>query len=262
MTTPTNSSHSNGLRPPFIRLALSTVSTVVVNALKDPERQPSMLYSFIYFESILRRRSEMFFRDWVLDSGAFTAHASGEAIRLEDYIRVAKHVMTHDKTCSEIFSLDVIGDWKASLRNVEKMWNAGVPAIPTFHYGSPQHALKTLASLYPKIALGGMAMPSLRGMKAKKLAFVNQCLARVWPKKVHAFGVADDTIIMQAPLHSIDASSWVMQPQRYGMYKLWGKSIPVRGSKHNLRAQVDYYLELETAARERWANEMRTLEEL
>ena len=86
----------------------------------------------------------------------FRPDNSGATIKLQEYIDTCKRLMAEDPTLTEIFALDVIGDWRASLKNVEEMWRQGIEAILAFHPGEPEAALKGIAKDYPKIALGGV----------------------------------------------------------------------------------------------------------
>jgi len=216
--------------------------------------RPALLVSYVYLEPFLKNRHRYSYRDWVLDSGAFSAHNSGTEIRLQDYIDTCKRLMDEDETLVEIYTLDVIGDWKASIKNCEKMWKQGVEAIPTYHEGEPEHALKRIAKGYPKIALGGVAHKRGSG----KIKWAEQCFARVWPKKIHGFGFGSEKAVMTLPWHSVDATNWEIGPCKFGRWNQFG-NLSVRGSKQNLRAEVLWYLELEKKARWRWRREMQQL---
>jgi hypothetical protein len=215
--------------------------------------RPALLVSYYYLKPFLANQAKYHYRDWVMDSGAFSAHNSGVEIKLQDYIDTCKRLMDEDKTLTEIFALDVIGDYRGTLKNTEEMWWQGVPAIPCFHYGSPWDVLKGIAKDYPKIAIGGCVG---RGDKDK---FAAQCFARVWPKKIHGFGFGAEKSIMALPWHSVDATNWEMGPCAVGRWQKYG-ALSVRGSKQNLKDEVKWYLELEQRARFRWRKEMALLE--
>lgn len=228
-----------------------------VMAMEDRATAPALLVSYVYLEPFLKHRERYYYRDWVLDSGAFSAHNSGTEIVLQDYIDCCKKLLLEDQTLTEVFALDVIGDWKASLKNCEEMWKQGVPAIPCYHYGEPEHVLLTLAREYDKIAIGGAV-----GVHAKvKNKFAEQCFARIWPKRVHGFGFGSEASILLVPFHSVDATNWESGPCRFGRWNSFGV-MSVRGSRQNLRAEVEFYLKLEQRARQKWAKEMRELETL
>lgn len=216
---------------------------------------PALLVSYVYLETFLEKQASYAYRDWVMDSGAFSAHMSGAAIDLDEYIEVAKRLKENDPTLSEVFALDVIGDWKGSLQNTERMWANGVEAIPCFHYGEPWDILKSLCRDYPKVAIGGCV-----GRRDKD-EFARQCFARVWPKKLHGFGFGSEKSLMLCPWHSVDATNWETGPCKFGRWNAFGGSLSVRGSSQNLRAEVEWYLELERKAREWWKKEMLKLGE-
>ena len=216
---------------------------------------PALLVSWVYLRSFLNARERIHHRDWVLDSGAYSAMNSGTKIDLQEYTEAAKRMVAEDPTLTEVFALDVIGDWRASLKNCEAMWAAGVPAIPCYHLGEPEDVLRTIARDYPKIALGGAV-----GATGKQ-KWAEQCFARVWPKRIHGFGFGSRQTILALPWHSVDASNWEIGPTKYGRWRTFGK-MSVRGGKQNLQCEIDWYLSLERLAQHRWRKQMAQLDTL
>lgn len=238
-----------------VRLAWHDNPRVVPGLQPVPDLEPpALLVSFWYLESFLKRRHLFEYRDWVMDSGAFSAHNSGVTIDLQEYIDTALALQASDEKLLEVYALDVIGDPDASLRNCEEMVRQGVRALPTFHLGSPWSALDALKD-YPKIALGGM----VRQPRNLKVKFIEQAFARIWPRKIHGFGLADEALLLRHPFHSADASSWEFAPTKFGRWKTFGK-LPVRGAGQDLRAEVEWYVKMERRLRAHWAREMSLLE--
>lgn len=221
------------------------------------ESAPALLVSYVFLKPFLERQAAYVYRDWVLDSGAFSAYMSGTVIDLTAYIETCRELLATDPTLTEVYALDVIGDWRGTVRNTEAMWAAGVPAIPAFHGGEPWDVLVALARDYPKVALGGVAYAKV----GLKLAWARQCFARVWPKRLHGFGFGGARAILALPFHSVDATNWEIGPCKFGNWRSFGGgNLSVRGSRQNLRSEVEWYLDLERRARERWRKEMAELE--
>lgn len=245
-------------KSPTVRLAhfdVPAVHLALEKGSSEPNQPaPALLVSFVYLKQFVLHRQNYAYRDWVLDSGAFSAHASGTVIELNRYIETCKELAATDKTLTEVFALDVIGDHKASLHNCEKMWEAGVEAIPCFHFGEPEDALLAMAKEYPKIAIGGVA----RMKGSKKMAFAEQCFARVWPKRIHGFGFGAEEQILGLPWHSVDATNWELGPTKFGRWQKFG-SMSVRGSTQNLSSEVRHYLAIERRAQAKWKKEMELL---
>ena len=238
-----------------VRLAFGGPVPSLVQALgHEWEKPPAILVSLVYLKDFLRRREQFRVRDWVLDSGAFSVKKSGKTVDLDFFIEVCQAAVEEHPDLVEIFALDVIGDWRASLQNCETMWKAGIQAIPCYHIGEPDHVLQHIAENYPKIALGGMAL--LRG--PKKIQWAEQCFARVWPKKIHGFGVGSRKGVLAVPWHSVDASSWEFGPTKYGNWRSFGK-LSVR-REIDIRAEVAWHLELEQEAKQKWRTELTLLE--
>lgn len=223
----------------------------------DKEERPAVLVSFYYKDDFFKQRPKSYYRHWVMDSGGFSADSLGKEINLDEYIQFCLEMMATDDELHEIFCLDKIGDWKVTTRNCEKMWKAGVPATPVFHAGEPWDVLKGYAKDYPKISLGGMVpLPP-----KKKLHFVEQSFARVYPKPIHGLGIGTASLLMQVPWHSVDVSSWVM-PARVGAWQAFdGANLHLRAF-YNLKAEIRHFLEIERAAQTRWASEMAQFDHL
>jgi len=62
----------------------------------DAYGAPALLVSYVYLEPFLKNRTRYHYRDWVMDSGAFSAHASGRAVDLQAYIDTCKRLMESD----------------------------------------------------------------------------------------------------------------------------------------------------------------------
>jgi hypothetical protein len=172
---------------------------------------PSVLVSYPYAAPFIANRSRYRVRSWCLDSGAFSVWNAGKAIDLGAYIECCQQAAS-DPALDFIIALDVIRDWRAGLRNVERMWAAGVRAVPTYHLGEPEDVLVGLARDYPRVCIGGV--PRLHGEARRR--FAQQCFARMWPAKVHGLGIGNEADMMSVPWASVDASSWSAGPRRFG----------------------------------------------
>jgi hypothetical protein len=222
--------------------------------LPDIGPPPAILVSYVYRKAFLDYQSNVGYRDWVLDSGAFTAHTLGKPVELAEFIEFCTYQLAIDQTLTEVFALDVIGDWKATLKNTERMWEAGIPAIPAYHAGQPVEALDIIARDYPKIAFGGaVGLP-----KKKKLAFAQAAMARIWPKPVHGFGFGNHEHLANVPFHSCDATNWEIRAVAFGIWRVFGK-MSVRGKAANVRSEIDAELENERFLQHRWAGAMKEI---
>jgi len=231
-----------------------------MDAPPPPADLPAILVSYWYVKGWLRYQPRINYRSWALDSGAFSAYNSGKKIDIDQYVEFCKEKQASDSTLHEIFALDVVKDWRAGLRNVERMWGEGIPAIPTYHIGEPEHVLEHLAKNYPKIALGGVK--ALRG-KAKR-EWPIACFRRIWPCRVHGFAVTGVKDILAVPWDSVDSTTWFFGPQTYGMWRAYGGRMCVLGGvkKKSYAPEVRTYLELERKCRARWRRKYSELEQL
>jgi len=244
-----------------VRLALGGGRTTTrMRSIADRRQRPALLVSYYYLKDFLKIRERLSFRDWVLDSGAFSAKNVGAQIDLRAYAETAKELAATDASLTEIFALDVIGDARATRKNTEKLWGMGIEAIPTFHVGEKLADLRSMARDYPKIALGGSV-----GYKTK-LAWTTACFREVWPKRIHGFGFGSRRDVLALPWHSVDATNWELGPTAFGVWHGYSRTdrqqtLSVRGSKQDLRCEVDYFLRMEREAGHRWRNQMAEIEE-
>lgn len=259
-----------------IRLASSgSTSTYAIRtwAKRYPEDRASVLVSYAYEATLHKDRIHEYARDWVLDSGAFTAYRTGKPIDNLTYLEVAKGLLNSPHPPCEVFSLDVIGDWRASVKNAEQAWKLGVPVIPTWHCGEPPELAVSLARDYPKMAIGNIAF--LAGIKARE-RIVSQIFARVWPARVHGFGITTEGLLMRYPFHSVDASSWVVGPtfgqwtgfgppwRHFGDVKMSHPKVDAHepgeaGTAEGLLTQVRHFVKMEKRLATHWRKELASL---
>ncbi len=250
-----------------VRLAYGGAAKIIARALNDAENMPAMLVSYFYMRGFIKQARELKIRDWVLDSGAFSADSVGAVIDNDAYAETARELLATDPRLKEVFALDVIGDSEATMRNTAKLWEKGIEAIPTFHVGGKLSTLQDMAREFPKIALGGAVG------YGKKNAWAASCFKAIWPKKIHGFGFGSRKAILMLPWHSVDASNWMRQPQGFGRCngaatRRIGEGVSARRFSRKkvpdtcVRGEVDYYLRLERQAKHRWRKQMALLEEL
>jgi hypothetical protein len=220
----------------------------------DRDTLPAILISYWYIHGYPLDTYK--FRSMALDSGAWSAFNSGAVIDLGEYTNFARDLKAKEPRLEDVFALDVIGDWKAGLKNTEWMWKQGVEALPTFHPGEPWDVLKGLARDYPKIGLGGV----VKWPTKRKKEWVEECFSRVWPCKIHGLGMASDEVTNAVPFHSVDVTSWEIAPVAFGNWKTFGGRCSVRGSEQHLTIEIDWYLRRERQLQARWKVQMAKLE--
>ena len=224
------------------------------------EDRPAFLVAYPFLSKW--QASRILPRRWCLDSGAWSVANAGHApIDLGAYIDEIKRLRDGPMPPAEVFALDVIGDWRASQANTDRMCREGIEAIPCYHYGEPWDVLYGLAQDYPKIALGGAAQMQ----PAARLRWAGQCFARVHPKPMHGFSFCARAYVLALPWDSVDSTAWFLQAIRYSrMRTANGDQIHVAGAggkgfRAGLRGEIEYYLRLEREARVRWHNPGLTL---
>lgn len=243
-----------------VRLAYGGPRNAAAKGMNDEQHKPALLVSYHYIKDFLVLRPRLSFRDWVMDSGAFSAANIGATINLRAYGETALELLASDPTMVEVYSLDVIGDTLGTLKNTAKLHEMGVPAIPTFHVGGKVKHLRQMAKEFDKVALGGAV-----GYR-KKFEWAQLCFKEVWPKAIHGFGFGSREHILGLPWHSVDATNWEIGPTKFGVWRGLSRGglnkqtkMSVRGGDQDLRSEVDHYLRIEREARQKWRKQMEGL---
>ena len=209
--------------------------TTLANHCDD--RAVDVLVAYPVLKQWEKLRGDYNVNRWVMDSGAFSVWNSGKTIRLDDYNAACK-----DVDASEIFGLDVIQNPSATRRNLEKQWELGIDAIPCFHAGSPWAELEWCCQR-PKIAVSSR-MPH-------KAQWLTEIFRRIHPKRVHGFAMASRQAMDIVPFDSIDATSWILAPSRFGNWAGYtGKQAYL-----NTKGIKDFWVEVvEHQRRSDWAS--------
>lgn len=157
--------------------------------------------SFVYWITNKPAGSTIF-----LDSGAYGAFTRGVTIDIPQY---EAYIKTCEQNLNAYASLDVIGDWRGSARNYDRILSDGLRPVPTFHMGSPNHELHRLLKMTDYIALGGVVGARQEDMRP----WLDRCFSIIknyWPKKVHIFGVMAQWALERYPFFSADSTGAVI----------------------------------------------------
>lgn len=212
-----------------------------------------VLVSFFYIDGFRQFAATVDMRPklWKLDSGAFSAWASGKTIDMDALMEECRNPLW-----GECVALDVVQNPQKSLENALKMQAAGCKSYPVFHVGEPMEFLDEYVRCFPKVGLscrfGEPVTESFR--------FLERCFSRHWPKKYHSFGWVQRRMLLTFPFESADTATWNNGPARWGRWVAWGcanEKMPgkVKGNR-DLRAQLPFYTKLQRECKWRWKKEM------
>jgi len=147
----------------------------------------------------------------VIDSGAFTAWKAGKPIALDDYCKFIEEL---SPTPWRYFTLDVVGDAKATLANYETMLKRGFEPVPIFTRGEDPSVLEDYYATSDLVGVGGLV-----GTRNNK-GFVNGIMKRIGDRKVHWLGFTNIDYIKFYRPYMCDSSSWEAGA-RYASVKLY-----------------------------------------
>jgi len=189
------------------------------NLLRKDEKS-KILGSFHYLSDKQKNELQNYFKrdqKLFLDSGAFSAWSRGVDIDIDKYISFIK-----DNTdILDIYaSLDVIGDEKKSLHNLQYMESKGLNPLPCYHANESESLLRYYCENYDYFAIGGLV-----GFAKKKkelfeiLDFCYSVISEYFPKKTHLFGMTNIEVLLKYPCYSSDSTSWISGSKTGSIYQ-------------------------------------------
>ena len=165
-----------------------------------------------------------------MDSGGYSAYSCDAKIDIDMYCDFCYKNKDKLKVYAQ---LDVIGDQRKTIENLQYMESKGLKPLPVFHYGSDYKILKQMIQKYNYIALGGL-VPYAR-QKPKLIKHLDNCFGIIKNKaKVHGFGMTGLPVLLRYPFYSVDSTSWIGGGKRAEFQKFNnGKLISKRMSDVN-----------------------------
>lgn len=171
----------------------------------------------------------------LLDSGAFSAWASGAEVDIDEYI---KFIYDNQEVVSAYVALDVIPgkgmrhtpspeeveeSARASWGNLMYMEGAGLTPIPVFHQGERFYWLDRMVKHGCEYI--GISPANDRSTKAKcewlDRVFDFLCDEDGVPcVKTHAFGATSVDIIVRYPWTTCDSTTWIGSGSQYGLLRI------------------------------------------
>ena len=197
-----------------------------------------------YF-SISRRNEKLYasliphFKDFVLDSGAFT-FMNSERVNidwdkyLEDYaafIKANRVEKFFELDIDVITGYDKVKEYRSRLEGL-----TGRPSIPVWHRSRGYAEFIRLCEEYPYIAVGGIAIKHIRREEYKhftrliKEAHKRNC-------KIHALGFTNPSELRKYHFDSVDSSSWTCGGRYGSLYEFRGGQLRLTSRKDGTRVK-------------------------
>jgi hypothetical protein len=178
------------------------------------KKEFGILFSFWQFRKSIHKIKSVGLHDYfsfdgpiMIDSGAYSAHHSGQPISIEDYLNFLKNIEVND--CDSIVNLDIIGHRRKSYKNwLTLIHRIRHPILPVVHF--PNINLSDYS--VPNIGLGGM-VSSLKINEKGSVYDVAAWVAKfrsLSKQKFHGFGLGSPfhQMAFKKHLESIDWIGW------------------------------------------------------
>lgn len=198
------------------------------------------------------------FERLMLDSGAYSAWSSGKSIDIVALCEESKR-----SEWGETVGLDVIGDSRGSVANLDRMRALGSPAYPVFHIGDPWSDLEHYCAHWPKVGLSCRFGEPLKD----SMRFLDQSFARAWPHAFHSFGWVQHDVLARFPFESADSATWIIAAKNRSVLH-WKRGRISRSSFFGLTEEykkkiamlnIAAMIEMQTDLAARWKRDLAQL---
>lgn len=198
--------------------------------LDDAEPRLNLLCAFPYISKRLTTliASHYGALRFIIDSGAFTAWRAGKSIKVDDYCRFLEALPFKPW---RYFTLDVVGDHAATLRNYETMLKRGFKPVPIFTRGAPLRDLARYYDTSEVTAVGGLVgTPGNKG-------FVNGIMKHIKKRRCHWLGLTSLPFLKTYRPYMCDTASWESGAQ-FATFRLYmGNSRLIAVNKETFRTR-------------------------
>lgn len=191
--------------------------------------KPYILESFFYIKNqhdwILKMRP--FFKDFILDSGAFTyLNGLKDKPDWDKYIdEYADFINKHDVKYFIELDIDSVVGIKEVERLRQKLENlTGKKSIPVWHKSRGLEYWKKMCIEYDYIAIGGIVTKEIRRQDYKIFIPLLK-IARENNTKVHGLGFTNMEGIKTYPFYSVDSTAWLYGNRGGFLYQFNGSGL-------------------------------------
>jgi hypothetical protein len=167
----------------------------------------------------IRRKANVF-----LDCGAYSAWTQNIHIDHREYMEFIK-----GSGIKRYASLDVVVDWKQSMKNFKIELKAGLNPIPCYHYGEPIRVLEQYCEMTNHVAIGGLSTLLKFG---KLTPFLDSCFSIAAKRRTpfHGYAVNTVSVMEQYPWASVDSTTWNTAGKYGRQLKKDGTQTPPRST--------------------------------
>ena len=182
-----------------------------------------------------------FFKDFLLDSGAFTFFSAGKKVDWDDYVdRYAAFIVKNN--IKKFFELDIdklVGYQKVLDLRKRLETITGRKCIPVWHKSRGKEEFLQMCNEYKYVAVGGIVSKEITKDQYDLFTWlVNEAHKRGC--KVHGLGFTNLEGMVKYHFDTVDSTSWTTGNRFGAVYRFNGKTMEKFGKKKGERI-ADYY---------------------
>lgn len=196
----------------------------------ETAKNVNLLQSFFY-RNAEKEKLIPYFRNYILDSGAFTFFTSGKHIDWDFYVaNYCEFIKLYN--VDKFFELDIdalIGYEKVKQIRKTIEQKTGKQPIPVWHQNRGKEEFVNMCKEYSYVAIGGLVgAGGQQGEYNRKYWkyfswFIET--AHSYGAKIHALGFTATSALKKYHFDSVDSSAWTTGNRYGGIYKFTGNNI-------------------------------------
>lgn len=185
----------------------------------------NILTSFYYADEWTEKMIP-YFKNFLLDSGAFTFFSSGKTVDWDEYLkRYAGFIRRNNVEHFFELDIDVLVGYEKVIYFRKKLEDmTGKPCIPVWHKSRGKEEFLKMCEDYRYVAVGGIVTKEITRKEYPIFTYLIK-EAHKRHAKIHGLGFTNLTGIKQYHFDSVDSTAWV-SGNRFGhVYKFNGSSM-------------------------------------
>ena len=227
---------SGNLKPEYMKLYLATPKTILgFDKSIFTKNKVYCLESFYYADEIIEKNIPLF-KDFLLDSGAFTFFSSGKTVNWEEYVDRYTDFINRNKI-NHFFELDIdklVGYDKVLQLRKRLETKTGKQCIPVWHKFRGKENFLSMCDEYPYVAVGGIVSKEIQSNEYPIFKYlINEAHKR--GAKIHGLGFTNLEGMVKYHFDSVDSTSWTTGNRFGSIYRFNGKTMEKYQKKEGQR---------------------------
>lgn len=227
-----------------MKIFLAGLTSFLDKPLSEKYTRDTYVLESFYYANNKTSKYLKTFKDFLLDSGAFTFFSSGKNVKWEEYVDKYADFINRNNI-NHFFELDI--DKLIGYENVLKLrkrleLKTGKQCIPVWHKFRGKENFMSMCDEYSYVAIGGIVSKEI---SSKEYPIFNYLINEAHKRgaKIHGLGFTNLEGLKKYKFDSVDSTSWTTGNRFGAIYKFNGETM-IKFDKKPGQRLGDYYTAL------------------